>query len=81
MSLSPERAGQIALVVLQQKMEEDGVRLNPRNIKRDLVSESKRLGIPLRELAEFVSGVMKTAYEKTIAEIDKIIVDSAKTRT
>ena len=52
MALTKERMGQIAMIALQQKMEQDGIRLNPKELKRQINNEAKTLGIPASELAE-----------------------------
>ncbi len=72
MPLSKERIGEIALVVLQHKMEQDGIRLNPKEIKREIVNGSKKLGVPVHESAEFAQIMIKAAFDKTMAELDTI---------
>ncbi|MBU6431592.1 MAG: hypothetical protein KGJ58_01565 [Patescibacteria group bacterium] len=73
MTLTSERTGKIAMLALQRKMERDGIRLIPKEIKREIVNESKNLGIQTFELAEFAKIVIKEAFEKTMAELDSII--------
>lgn len=72
MALSKERLGEIALFALQLQLEEKGLRLDPREIKRDLHNEAKKLGVPIQEFAEMVRAVYKTAYERTMAAIDEV---------
>lgn len=72
MALSTERLGQIALRALQHKMEEEGVRLMPKELKRSIHNEAKKLGVSAQELAEFVKLVYKSAFDKTMAELDSI---------
>ena len=73
MSLSKERIGEIAMLVLQHKLEQDnGVRLNPKEIKREIINSSKKFGITPQEGAEFVGIILKTAYDKTMAEVEAI---------
>jgi hypothetical protein len=73
MALSKERIGEIAMVVLQSKLERDGnIRLNPSEIKREISNESKKIGITLQEAAEFVQIILKTAYGKCMAELEKV---------
>ncbi len=73
MSLSKERIGEIALLMLQDKLEQDGIRLNPKEVGREIVGTSKRFGITKREGAEFVRNILKTAYDKTMAEVEAIM--------
>lgn len=72
MALSPERIGQIALLALQSKLEEGGLNLNPKEIKRSIANEAKKLGVPAHEMAEFVKIVLKAAFEKTMTELDSM---------
>ena len=62
MALSKERIGEIALLSLQEKLEKDGLRLNPKEIKRDLHNYARSLGISIHEATEFMSAMLKTAY-------------------
>lgn len=74
MALSKERLGEIAMIVLQEKMERDGnIRLNPSEIKREITNSCKKLGITPQEGAEFVGIILKKAYDKCMAEIQKVI--------
>lgn len=73
MALSKERIGEIAMVVLQDKLERDGdIRLNPSEIKREISNSSKKLGISPQEGAEFVGIILTKAYDKCMAEIKKV---------
>lgn len=72
MTLSPERVGQIALVALQSKLEEDGLKLNPKTVKREIANSAKRLGVPTHEMAEFAKIMLRKAYDETMAELDSI---------
>ena len=72
MVLSQDRIGQIALQALQQKMEGEGIRLNPKELKRQIHNEAKSLGIPAPELAEFAKLIYKSAFDKTMAELESI---------
>ncbi len=72
MALTQERIGQIAMLAIKKKANDDGIRLNPNNIKRDINNEAKKLGITAFEMAEFAKVVIKQAYDETIAELDSI---------
>ncbi len=72
MALSKERIGEIAMVFLQSKLEQDGIRLNPKEIKREIINGSKKFGFTPQEIAEFIEIVIKTAYEKTMVELGEI---------
>jgi len=74
MALSKERIGEIAMLVLQNRLEQDdGIRLNPKEIKREIINSSKKFGVTSQEGAEFVGIILKTAYEKTMAEVEAMI--------
>ncbi|TAK57693.1 hypothetical protein EPO17_01310 [Patescibacteria group bacterium] len=74
MTLSPERIGQIALMALQSKLEEGGLNLNPKEIRRQIANQAKQLGIPANEMAEFAKIVIETAYKKVLVELDQMSV-------
>ncbi|MFA6227475.1 MAG: hypothetical protein WC631_03315 [Candidatus Paceibacterota bacterium] len=74
MTLSKERAGEIAVLVLQDKMERDGgIRLNPKEIRRELTNGAKKLGILPSEMAELAKMFLATTYQKVVAELDSMI--------
>ncbi len=73
MALSKERQGEIAMIILQHKLEKEGeLKLIPSEVKRQLHNSAKNLGIPASELAEFVKITLEKAYAKTVAELDVI---------
>ena len=73
MALTSERVGQIAMIAFQSRKEEEGVRLNPKQIRRDISNEARKLGIPVHEAAQFVQLMFREAYDKTMAELDELI--------
>jgi hypothetical protein len=74
MALSKERMGELAMIVLAHKLENDGgVRLNPKEIKRELSNEAKKYGITPQEAAEFAMVFITKAYEKTMSELHSMI--------
>jgi len=55
------------------RLEQDNnVRLNPKEVKREIINSSKKFGITPQEGAEFVGIILKNAYDKTMAEIEAI---------
>jgi len=72
MSLSKERIGQIALQALQQRLEQDGISLNPKTLKRQIHNDAKNFGITAQELAEFIKLIYRSAFDKTMAELESI---------
>jgi hypothetical protein len=74
MALTDERIGQLAMVALMDKIQKDGgLRLNPREIKRDIHNSAKQMGISTSEMAQFALIMIKTNYDKTVAEIESMI--------
>ncbi len=73
--LSAARANEIAMIVLQDKLENDGElsRVVPSEIKRQVHNASKKMGIPPKEIAEFMKLMLQKMHTKNIAELDKII--------
>lgn len=61
MALSQERANELAMQVLQEKVERSGnLKLTPSEIKRNVHNASKKMNISAKEVAE----VMKVMFEK-----------------
>ncbi|MBU1045698.1 hypothetical protein KJ616_01090 [Patescibacteria group bacterium] len=51
MALTPEREGQIALIVVKNRMEKEGVMIN-KSTRRELGNLAKETGIDISELLE-----------------------------
>ena len=74
MALSKERLGEIAMLVLQNKLEKNGdLKLIPSQVKRELKNSAKTLGFSVIEVAEFSKIILTSSFKKTIIELDKII--------
>ncbi len=77
MALSTERANEIAMQVLQEKLESDGeIKLTPSEIKRSVHNTAKKMNLSQKEVAGFIKIVLEKAYLKTVAELDAIITPS-----
>lgn len=72
MQISKERLGELALMGLHAKLERDGIKLAPKEIKRQIHNEAKSMGIPPAELAELAKLIYKKAYEDTMAQLEEI---------
>ena len=70
--MTAERLGQLGLQILQQKMEEDGIRLHPKEMRREILNQAKKYGVPPHELAELAKMAIKAAYDKTMAVLEAI---------
>lgn len=65
------RLNDIGMVLLQHKMEENGdIKLNPKETQRDVHNWAKKAGVSEYLMAQLVKRIVKTAYEKTMAELD-----------
>lgn len=74
MALTKERQGEIAMYILQRKLENNGnLKLMPSEIKREIANSSKKSKIPQNELAEFYKIVFEEGYLRIVAELDKIL--------
>ncbi|MEI6304840.1 MAG: hypothetical protein WCP09_02360 [Candidatus Taylorbacteria bacterium] len=76
MALTKEKLGEIALKILQAQLERNGLPINHPDIKREVDKEARDLGITSAEFAELAKLTYKSAYEKLVIELDKIIADS-----
>ena len=74
MALSQERANELAMQVLQDKIERQGeLKLIPSEIKRTVHNSAKKMNVPPQEVAGLMKIVLEKAYNKTIAELDAVI--------
>ncbi len=76
MALTKERIGEIAMILLQHKLEKDGgLRLDPKGLKREIKNSSKEIGIEPHEMAQFVKILLEASCNKVVAGLDAIIAD------
>lgn len=73
MALTEDRFAAIAVLVLLDKMESDGIELKPKEIRRKAIDGAKKLDIPVAEAAEFLKATINMAHAKAIAELNKLI--------
>lgn len=74
MALSQERANELAMQVLQDKIERSGdLKLIPSEIKRNVHNSAKKMNVSPQEVAGLIKIVLEKAYLKTVAELDAII--------
>ncbi|MFA6251955.1 MAG: hypothetical protein WCX74_00915 [Candidatus Paceibacterota bacterium] len=62
------RKGQIALKVLQERIQREGITLNPGNTKRELGNLSQKTGIPVEELKEFMKEEALRVIEQCLGQ-------------
>lgn len=65
------RKGEIALLVLKQKLRKEGIQLGP-NFKRDIGNTAKDIGIPLEEAMELAEELTREYVEETFTKAKKI---------
>ena len=78
MALSKTEIGEIALKLLQKKIEKEGIYLRPKRVKRDVTKFAKKVGIPPCDAAEFVMIHLQWIYNKTIAQLQTITTKADK---
>lgn len=74
--LSVEKANEIAMKVLLLKLEkspEDFSNFTPSELKREVNNVSKKLGITVKETAEFIKLMLEKNHQKILNKLDEII--------
>lgn len=61
--MTEARKGQIALLLLKDRLRGEGIRLKP-DMKRDIGNTAKKIDIPVDELVEFVGGMTRELVEE-----------------
>ncbi|NLE07156.1 MAG: hypothetical protein GX627_00885 [Parcubacteria group bacterium] len=61
--MTEERRGQIALMFLKLKLQEEGVRLRPNDFRRQVGNWAKALGITTEEAMAFAEGLVRELVE------------------
>jgi hypothetical protein len=75
MELTRERINELGMIILLDKMERDGLHLNPKEIKRDLANNAKKHKIPVEELAQFLKYVTEVMFNRVNRELDELILN------
>lgn len=73
MALTKERQGEIAFAVLLHMALEEGITLQPKELKRDVGNRARKYGITAVEAAEMAKIAMNEAYTRCVAVLDGII--------
>jgi len=61
--MTEERKGQIALLLLKDRLRSEGIRLKP-DIKRDIGNQATKIGVPIEEAVQFVEGLVREMVEE-----------------
>ena len=56
--MTEERKGQIALLHLKAKLQDEGIRLKP-DMRRQIANEAKRIGISVEEATQFAEELVR----------------------
>lgn len=64
--LTKERRGEIAVLLLKRKIREEGIRLKPNDISRNIGTISKEVGIPHEELSSFMKVLLEEMFDEAI---------------
>lgn len=73
MALSKDRKGELAFIFLKATLEDKGVELKPKEVKRSVKNMSKNLGISSAEAAEFILEMTKEIYDDTVKELQVLL--------
>jgi hypothetical protein len=71
------RKGEIALLMIKQKIRREGVILNPESL-RDIKNQADKLGVPLEEAVEFLEVMTRELVEEMFAKKDELIANAKK---
>ena len=63
MALTKERKGEIALLYLKAKFQDEGIRLKP-DMRRQIGSDAAKIGIKAEEAEQFVEELVREMVEK-----------------
>lgn len=78
MATTQERLGEIALLILKKKkLDDEGIILKPKGVKREVFNMAKVLGVKPQEIAQLFKLVLDEAYQKTSVELETIILMSS----
>jgi len=61
--MTEERRGQIALLLIKDRLRGEGVRLKP-DMKREIGNQASRIGVPFDEMVKFVEDIVRELVEE-----------------
>jgi len=61
--MTEERKGQIALLLLRDRLRNEGFRLKP-DMKREIGNQAAKIGVPIEEAIQFVEGLVREMVEE-----------------
>ena len=73
MALSKERLGEIAVLVLENKMKKEGMEVVPKELRSKVFNGAKELGISPVELAEFTKFGLAFLFAEANDELDSLM--------
>ena len=76
--MTPERANEIAMQVLQGKFEQDGLNIKPKMAKQSVKALAKQLGISKAEAAEFALIMINRVSDAMRTKLCKIMDKKGK---
>jgi len=71
LTLTKERRGEIAEILLKQAMLEEGIRLQPEETKRKIGNWTKKTGLSKEEIVLFLRPIAEEALKKVFSEDEK----------
>ncbi|MFH1559513.1 MAG: hypothetical protein ABIC19_03265 [Patescibacteria group bacterium] len=70
-NLTPERKGEIALILVRHRFTHEETTLNPEKIRRSVGNLSKMTGIPREELQALIRELLEEVIEESFKERSK----------
>ena len=64
--MTEERKGQIALLLLKDRLHNEGVRLKP-DMKREIGNQATKIGVPIEEVMQFIEGLVREMVEEVFS--------------
>lgn len=61
--MTEERKGQIALLLLMDRLRGEGIRLKP-DMKREIGNQATKIGVPIEEVMQFVEWMVRELVEE-----------------
>jgi len=71
MHMTEERKGQIALLLLKDRLRGEGIRLKP-DMKREIGNQATKIGVPIEEAMQFVEGMVRELVEEVFPPRSRI---------
>ena len=72
MALSSERKGEIAFLLLMDKLRSEGVSLKPKEVRREVINRANKFHLSFSEMREFTEVVLRQLFDETMRELGQL---------